>query len=147
MYGTRLARGYTNQSEDAQDRGGCWHGGYDSLHKAVSYPYTRSESAGLNPKTTEDTDAIPFNDIDAARKRLKTKEYACIILEPVMGAAGFLTPEPGYLQGLREACDATSTLLIFDEVVTGFRLAPGGAQELYGVKPDSPSWQDHRRLQ
>jgi glutamate-1-semialdehyde 2,1-aminomutase len=54
----------------------------------------------------------------------------------VMGAAGFITPEPGYLQGLREVCDETDTLLVFDEVVTGFRLAPGGAQELYGVKPD-----------
>ena len=135
MYGTRLARGYTGRMKMLKIEGG-WHGGYDSLHKAVSYPYNRSESAGLNPKTTDDTDVVPYNDLEATRKRLKTKEYACIILEPVMGAAGFLTPEPGYLQGLRETCDATDTLLIFDEVVTGFRLAPGGAQELYGVKAD-----------
>ncbi len=135
MYGTRLARGYTGRMKMLKIEGG-WHGGYDSLHKAVSYPFNRSESAGLNPKATEDTDAVPYNDLEAARKRLRTGEYACIILEPVMGAAGFLTPEPGYLQGLREACDETGTLLVFDEVVTGFRLAPGGAQELYGVKPD-----------
>ncbi len=135
MYGTRLARGYTGRMKMLKIEGG-WHGGYDSLHKAVSYPFNRSESAGLNPKTTEDTDAVPFNDLDAARKKLASKEYACMILEPVMGAAGFITPEPGYLQGLREVCDETETLLIFDEVVTGFRLAPGGAQELYGVKPD-----------
>ena len=135
LYGTRLARGYTGRMKMLKIEGG-WHGGYDSLHKAVSYPYNKSESAGLNPKTTEDTDAIPFNDLEVARKYLVTENYACIILEPVMGAAGFLAPEPGYLQGLREVCDKSNTLLIFDEVVTGFRLAPGGAQELYGVKPD-----------
>jgi len=135
MYGTRLARAFTGRMKMLKIEGG-WHGGYDSLHKAVSYPYSRPESAGLNPKTTEDTYAVPYNDLVTARNQLNTKEYACIILEPVMGAAGFLTPEPGYLQGLREACDKTDTLLIFDEVVTGFRLAPGGAQELYGVKPD-----------
>jgi len=135
MYGTRLARGYTSRMKMLKIEGG-WHGGYDSLHKAVSYPYNRSESAGLNLKTTEDTDAVPYNDLEAARKKLKMREYACMILEPVMGAAGFLTPEPGYLQGLREICDETETLLVFDEVITGFRLAPGGAQELYGVKPD-----------
>jgi len=135
MYGTRLARGYTGRMKILKIEGG-WHGGYDSLHKAVSYPYNRSESAGLNPKTTEDTYAVPYNDLEAARKQLRTREYACMIMEPVMGAAGFLTPESGYLKGLREVCDETGTLLIFDEVVTGFRLAPGGAQELYGVKPD-----------
>jgi glutamate-1-semialdehyde 2,1-aminomutase len=135
MYGTRIARAHVGRMKMLKIVGG-WHGGYDSLQKAVSYPYTRSESAGLNPKTTEDTDAVQFNDLEAARKKLKTREYACIILEPVMGAAGFITPEPGYLQGLREICDDTSSLLVFDEVVTGFRLAPGGAQELYGVKPD-----------
>jgi glutamate-1-semialdehyde 2,1-aminomutase len=135
MYGTRLARGYTSRMKMLKIEGG-WHGGYDCLHKDVSYPYYRSESAGLSPKTTEDTDAVPYNELEAACKKLRTREYACMILEPVMGAAGFLTPEPGYLQSLREVCDETETLLIFDEVVTGFRLAPGGAQELYGVKPD-----------
>ena len=135
MYGTRLARGYTGRMRMLKIEGG-WHGGYDSLHKAVSYPFNKAESAGLNPKTTEDTDAVTYNDLEAAGKKLKTRDYACMILEPVMGAAGFLTPQSGYLQGLREICDETETLLVFDEVVTGFRLAPGGAQELYGVKPD-----------
>ena len=115
---------------------GGWHGGYDSQHKAVSYPFNKSESAGLNPNTTEDTDAVTYNDLEAARKKLKTRDYVCLILEPVMDAAGFLTPQSGYLQGLREICDETGTPLVFDEVVTGFRLAPGGAQELYGFKPD-----------
>jgi glutamate-1-semialdehyde 2,1-aminomutase len=135
MYGTRLARAYTGRMKMLKIEGG-WNGGYDSLQKAVSYPYTSSESAGLNPKTTEDTDAVPFNDLEEAQKKLKTKKYACLILEPVLGAAGFITPKSGYLQGLREICNETDSLLIFDEAVTGFRLAPGGAQELYGVKPD-----------
>jgi len=135
LYGSRLARAYTGKMKMLKIEGG-WHGGYDSLHKAVSYPFIKSESAGLNPKTTDDTFSVPFNDLESARKYLKRKDFACLIIEPVMGAAGFITPEPGYLKGLREICDETDTLLVFDEVVTGFRLAPGGAQELYGVKPD-----------
>jgi glutamate-1-semialdehyde 2,1-aminomutase len=115
---------------------GGWHGGYDSLHAYVSRPYGRLESAGLNPKVTMDTMAVPFNDLEAATKIAKRNELACIVLEPVMGAAGFLTPEPGYLESLRELCDETGTLLIFDEVITGFRLGLGGAQGYYGVKSD-----------
>ncbi len=135
MYGTRLARAYTGRNKMLKIEGG-WHGGYDSLHAYVSRPYGRSESAGLNLKTIEDTYAVPYNDLEAARKLAKEHDLACIILEPVMGAAGFLTPEPGYLEGLREICDETDTLLIFDEVITGFRLGMGGAQEYYGVTPD-----------
>ena len=135
MYGTRLARAYTGRNEMLKIEGG-WHGGYDSLHAYVSRPYGRLESAGLNPKTTEDTYAVPFNDLEAARKASKEHKLACIIVEPVMGAAGFLPPEPGYLEGLRELCDETDTLLIFDEVITGFRLGMGGAQQYYGVTPD-----------
>ncbi|MCW4050291.1 MAG: aspartate aminotransferase family protein [Candidatus Bathyarchaeota archaeon] len=135
MYGTRLARAYTGRNKMLKIEG-SWHGGYDSLHAYVSRPYGRLESAGLNPKTTEDTLAAPFNDLEAARKIAKNNQLACIILEPVMGAAGFLTPEPGYLEGLREICDETGALLIFDEVVTGFRLGLGGAQGYYRVTPD-----------
>jgi glutamate-1-semialdehyde 2,1-aminomutase len=135
MYGTRLARTYTGRNKMLKIEGG-WHGGYDSLHAYVSRPFGRLESAGLNPKTTEDTYAVPYNDLEAATEMAKEHALACIILEPVMGAAGFLTPEPGYLEGLRELCDETDTLLIFDEVITGFRLGMGGAQEYYGVTPD-----------
>ncbi|TFH15339.1 aspartate aminotransferase family protein, partial [Candidatus Bathyarchaeota archaeon] len=135
MYGTRLARAYTGRNKMLKIEGG-WHGGYDSLHAYVSRPFGRLESAGLNPKTTEDTYAVPYNDLEAATEMAKEHALACIILEPVMGAAGFLTPEPGYLEGLRELCDETDTLLIFDEVITGFRLGMGGAQEYYGVTPD-----------
>src|SRR4030042_6386621 len=106
MYGTRLARAYTGRVKMLKIEGG-WHGGFDSLHKAVSYPFNKPESAGLNPKTTEDTLSVPFNDLDAARKYLKGRDIACLILEPVMGAAGFITPDLGYLKGLREACDET----------------------------------------
>lgn len=135
MYGTRLARAYTNRMKMVKIEG-SWHGGYDSLHTAVHAPFDVSESAGLNPKTIEDTTAVPFNDLEEAEKALKTEDKACLILEPLMGAAGFITPAPGYLEGLNELCDKTGTLLIFDEVITGFRMAPGGAQEHYGVIPD-----------
>jgi glutamate-1-semialdehyde 2,1-aminomutase len=135
MYGTRLARAYTGRDKMLKIEGG-WHGGYDSLHAYVSRPYGMLESAGLNPKVTEDTLAVPFNDLGAVTKLAKQRDLACIILEPVMGAGGFLVPEPGYLEGLRELCDETDPLLIFDEVITGFRLGLGGAQEYYGVTPD-----------
>jgi glutamate-1-semialdehyde 2,1-aminomutase len=135
MYGTRLARAYTGRNKMLKIEGG-WHGGYDSLHSHISRPYGRSESAGLNPKVIEDTYGVPYNDLEAAEEMAKSHDIACIILEPVMGAAGFLTPEPGYLEGLREICNDTDTLLIFDEVITGFRLGMGGAQEHYGVTPD-----------
>ena len=134
MYASRLARAYTGRVRMVKIEGG-WHGGYDSLHMAV-HNFGAPESAGLNPKTYEDTRAVPFNDPEAAREALKGEDVACLIVEPMMGAAGFLTPEPGYLEGLREVCDATGTLLVFDEVITGFRLSPGGAQPLYGVDAD-----------
>ncbi|MDP6457924.1 MAG: aspartate aminotransferase family protein [Candidatus Bathyarchaeota archaeon] len=134
MYASRLARAYTGRDGMVKIEGG-WHGGYDCLHTAV-HNFGAPESAGLNPKTYEDTRAVPFNDLEAARRALKGEDVACLIIEPMMGAAGFLTPEPGYLEGLREVCDATGTLLIFDEVITGFRLSPGGAQPLYCVDAD-----------
>ncbi|MCW4012454.1 MAG: glutamate-1-semialdehyde 2,1-aminomutase [Candidatus Bathyarchaeota archaeon] len=135
MYGTRLARAYTGRNKMLKIEGG-WHGGYDSLHAYVSRPYGRVESAGLNPKVTEDTMAVPYNDLEAATKIAKKEKPACIVMEPVMGAAGFLTPEPGYLEGMRELCTEVGALLIFDEVITGFRLGMGGAQGYYGVTPD-----------
>jgi glutamate-1-semialdehyde 2,1-aminomutase len=135
MYGTRIARAYTGRNKMLKIEGG-WHGGYDSLHAYVTRPYGRSESAGLNQKVIQDTYAVPFNNLEAAIEITKKNDLACIILEPVMGAAGFITPEPGYLKGLRELCDDTETLLIFDEVITGFRLGIGGAQERYNVIPD-----------
>ena len=135
LYASRLARAYTGRMPMVKIEGG-WHGGYDSLHKAVHPPFNVSESAGLNPKTVEDTYAIPFNDLEAAEKALKPEDKACLIVEPVLGVGGFITPEEGYLEGLREICDDTGTLLIFDEVISGFRVAPDSAQGYYGVTPD-----------
>lgn len=135
MYGTRLARAYTGRNKMLKIEGG-WHGGYDSLHSHVSKPFGRLESAGLNEKVLEDTYAVPFNDLDAATKIAKEHELSCIIVEPLMGAAGFLAPSSGYLEGLRELCDDIGALLIFDEVITGFRLGINCAQGHYGVTPD-----------
>jgi len=135
MYAVRLARAYTGRMKIAKIEGG-WHGGYDALHKAVHAPFTAPESAGLNPKALEDTLVLPFNDLDGARNIARSEDLAAILLEPVLGASGIIPPEPGFLAGLRELCDGNETLLIFDEVITGFRLALGGAQELFGVTPD-----------
>jgi glutamate-1-semialdehyde 2,1-aminomutase len=135
MYSSRLARAYTGRTKLVKMEGG-WHGGYDSLHKGVHEPFNIPESAGLNPKTVEDTIVIPYNDLEAARRVLKDEEVAGLIVEPLMGVGGFLTPERLYLEGLREICNETDTLLIFDEVISGFRLGLGGGQEYFGVTPD-----------
>ncbi|MFB0558016.1 MAG: aspartate aminotransferase family protein [Candidatus Bathyarchaeia archaeon] len=135
MYACRLARAYTGREKMAKVEGG-WHGGYDALHKAVHAPFDVPESAGLNPKALEDTLVVPYNDLDAAREALKGEDVACIVVEPLMGVGGFIEPEPGYLEGLREVCDETGSLLVFDEVISGFRLGPGGGQEYFGITPD-----------
>ena len=135
MYSSRLAQAYTGRTKLVKMEGG-WHGGYDSLHKGVHAPFNVPESAGLNPKTVEDTIVIPFNDLDAAREALKGEDVASLFVEPLMGVGGFIIAEPGYLEGLREICDQTGTLLIFDEVISGFRLGLGGGQGHFGVTPD-----------
>ncbi|MBM3292323.1 aspartate aminotransferase family protein [Candidatus Bathyarchaeota archaeon] len=135
LYTVRLARAFTGRQKIIKMEGG-WHGGYDPLHKAVNYPFTKQESAGLDPKALENTIAIPFNDLDAAKKALSNKDVAALLIEPVQGVAGFVMPEQEYLLGLKELCEINGTLLVFDEVITGFRLSPGGAQEYFNVTPD-----------
>jgi glutamate-1-semialdehyde 2,1-aminomutase len=135
MYATRLARAYAGKEKIAKFEGG-WHGGYDALHVGVKYPYDIPESAGLTAGATQDTILLPFNDLEGVRKRLKNVEIASMIVEPVLGSGGGIPAEREFLKGLREFCDERDILLIFDEVITGFRLAPGGAQQCYGVKPD-----------
>jgi glutamate-1-semialdehyde 2,1-aminomutase len=135
MYATRLARAYTGKSTIAKFEGG-WHGGYDALHVGVKYPFDVPESGGLTAGATQDTILLPFNDLEGVRKTLKDKEVASIVIEPVLGAGGGVAAEKEFLNGLRELCDERNILLIFDEVITGFRLAPGGAQQYYGVKCD-----------
>ncbi|MEM2106087.1 MAG: aspartate aminotransferase family protein [Candidatus Bathyarchaeia archaeon] len=136
MYAVRLARAYTKRRKIAKFEGG-WHGGYDSLHIGVKYPFDIPESAGLTYGATQDTILLPFNDGDGVRKKLQNeKDVAAIIIEPVLGAGGGVPVEKEFLKELREICNEKDILLIFDEVVTGFRLAPGGAQQFFGVKSD-----------
>jgi glutamate-1-semialdehyde 2,1-aminomutase len=135
MYATRLARSYTGKSRIAKFEGG-WHGGYDALHIGVKCPFDMPESAGLTPGALQDTTLLPFNDLEGVKERLRNQEVASILVEPVLGAGGGVPADKEFLKGLREFCDDKGILLIFDEVITGFRLAPGGAQEYFGVKPD-----------
>jgi len=135
MYATRLARAYTGREKIAKFEGG-WHGGYDALHKAVKPPFDVPESGGLTQATLKDTVVLPLNNIEEVRKTIKKEKLAGVIIEPVLGAAGCIPVEQDFLKELRKLCSENGTLLIFDEVITGFRLAPGGAQQLFGVKAD-----------
>lgn len=135
MYATRLARAYTNRSKIAKFEGG-WHGGYDALHMSVKHPFDIPESAGLTFGAMQDTIVLPFNNLERVREMLKNQEVASITIEPVLGAGGGIPAEKEFLKGLRELCDEKGILLVFDEVITGFRLALGGGQQYYGVLPD-----------
>ena len=135
MYAVRLSRAYTGKNKIAKFEGG-WHGGYDALHMGVKHPFDIPESAGLTKGALQDTILLPFNNLEEVEKRLKNEKVASIIIEPVLGAGGGIPAEKEFLKGLREFCNENETLLIFDEVITGFRLAPGGAQQYYGVKAD-----------
>jgi|YelNatPaOPRAMG01_1025707.scaffolds.fasta_scaffold38012_2 glutamate-1-semialdehyde 2,1-aminomutase len=134
MYAVRLARTYTGRVKVGKFEGG-WHGGYDGLHRGVSYPYDKPSSSGLTESATRDIVLLPYNDLDGVRERVKGEDLACIIVEPVMGAAGFIPAEKEFLKGLRELCSEKGILLILDEVITGFRFYKGG-QNYYNVKPD-----------
>jgi len=136
----RLARGFTGRDKILKFEG-CYHGHVDSLLvKAGSGALTHGnpDSAGVPEAFARLTITVPFNDLDAVRRAFEANsgEFAAIILEPVPANAGLYLPEPGFLEGLRALCDEAGTVLIFDEVMTGFRLARGGAQEVYGIRPD-----------
>jgi glutamate-1-semialdehyde 2,1-aminomutase len=140
MAAIRLARGFTGRDTIIKFSG-CYHGHSDGLlAKAGSGAATFSvpDSMGVPAAIVENTVVFAFNDLAAVR--LWFEEHpglaAALILEPVVGNAGVLLPQEGFLPGLREICTRDGALLIFDEVMTGFRLAPGGAQEVYGIKPD-----------
>ena len=140
MSAIRLARGYTGRSKIVKFDG-CYHGHADTLLvKAGSGAATLGipGSAGVPADLVQHTLSLRFNDLDqvAAVMQERGKEVATIILEPVAGNMGVVPPKPGFLQGLRHWCNQIGALLIFDEVMTGFRVALGGAQELYGVQPD-----------
>ncbi|ADN51805.1 aspartate aminotransferase family protein [Vulcanisaeta distributa] len=135
MYAVRLARAYTGRRYVIKMEGG-WHGGYDGLHVGVSPPFEGPESLGLPPEHIKYTLVVPFNDLNALENALRNFDVAAVIVEPVLGSGGCIEPQPGYLKGVRELVDRYGALLIFDEVITGFRLALGGGQELFNVKAD-----------
>ncbi len=140
MSAIRLARGATGRDRIVKFEG-CYHGHVDSLLvKAGSGALTlgQPDSAGIPASLASLTSTVPYNDIEALKHVFQEKgsEIACVILEPVPANAGLYLPEPGYLKAIRNLCNEHGALLIFDEVMTGFRLAPGGAQEIYGITPD-----------
>lgn len=140
MSAVRLARGYTKR-EKIIKFAGCYHGHSDSfLIQAGSGAVTFGvpNSPGVTKGTAQDTLLAPYNDLEAVEAIFKSnpEEIAAVIIEPVAGNMGCVPPLPGYLEGLKKLCQSYGALLIFDEVMTGFRLAKGGAQELYGIKAD-----------
>jgi glutamate-1-semialdehyde 2,1-aminomutase len=140
MSAIRLARGFTGRNFVVKFEG-CYHGHSDAmLVKAGSGVATLGipGSAGVPAETAMHTLALPFNDLEAVRAVFAARpdEIACVIVEPVVGNAGTIPPAPGYLEGLREITLQHGALLILDEVMTGFRLSLGGAQQIYGIQPD-----------
>jgi glutamate-1-semialdehyde 2,1-aminomutase len=140
MSAIRLARGFTGRDRIVKFEG-CYHGHSDSLLvKAGSGALTLGvpTSPGVPAELARFTTTLPFNDVAAAGECFAAmgSEIACVIVEPVAGNMNCVPPAPGFLECLREQCTAHGALLIFDEVMTGFRVALGGAQELYGITPD-----------
>ncbi len=140
MSAIRLARGYTGKNKIIKFEG-CYHGHSDSLLvKAGSGALTLGEpsSPGVPGSLAELTLTLKYNDTDLVRRTFAQlgAEIACVIVEPVAGNMNCIPPTPGFLETLREACDSAGSVLIFDEVMTGFRVALGGAQTHYGVTPD-----------
>ncbi|MFW6194126.1 MAG: glutamate-1-semialdehyde 2,1-aminomutase [Halobacteriota archaeon] len=139
MSALRLARGYTGKNKIVKVEG-SFHGAHEAvLVKAGSGATTHGvpKSAGVPPEFVENTLQVPYNDTQALADMLeKEKDVAALILEPVMGNTTLIPPQKGYLKEIRKITQENDVLLIFDEVITGFRVAPGGAQEYYGIRPD-----------
>ena len=140
MSAIRLARGFTGRDTIVKFEG-CYHGHSDSLLvKAGSGALTFGvpSSPGVPADLAKHTLNLPFNDLDAAQALFEQQgdSIACLIIEPITGNMNMILPQPGYLEGLRILCDQYGVVLIFDEVMTGFRVAKGGAQALTQIKPD-----------
>lgn len=140
MSALRLARGYTGRNKVIKFIGN-YHGHADSFLVSAGSgvaTFDIQQVPGVTTATAQDTLSAAYNNLQEVRELLDAhpEQVAAIIVEPVAGNMGCIPAEEGFLQGLRELCDAHGTLLIFDEVMTGFRLAPGGAQELFGIRAD-----------
>jgi glutamate-1-semialdehyde 2,1-aminomutase len=140
MSAARLARGYTGRDKILKFDG-HYHGHGDSFLKGAgsgSMSQGRPDSDGIPQSTSENTLIARFNDLSHVETLLEANagEVAAVVVEPVVGNMGCVPPQSGFLDGLRSLCDEYGAVLIFDEVMTGFRVAPGGAQERYGVEPD-----------
>jgi glutamate-1-semialdehyde 2,1-aminomutase len=140
MTAVRLARGATGRNKVVKFAG-CYHGHLDSLLVAAGSGVATlglPGSAGVTPGTVADTISCPYNDLDAIDAAFAEHgdDIAAVLVEPVAANMGLVAPRPGYLEALRDRCTRDGALLVFDEVITGFRVAPGGAQALYGVTPD-----------
>src|SRR5438034_5753724 len=140
MSAVRLARAATRRDRILKFAGG-YHGHADALLAdsgsglaTLGIPATPGVTSGA----AQDTIVVPYNDVDATAAAVERwgEGLAAIVVEPVAGNMGVVPPEPGFLEALRDLCDASGALLVFDEVITGFRVARGGAQERYGVVPD-----------
>ena len=134
----RLARGFTGRDKIIKFDG-CYHGHADSLlvkSGSGALTHGQPDSAGVPQTFVDLTISLPFNDVDLVRKAFQENEIAAVILEPIPANAGLYFPRENFLSILREECTKHGALLIFDEVMTGFRVARGGAQEIYGIKPD-----------
>jgi glutamate-1-semialdehyde 2,1-aminomutase len=140
MGAVRVARAYTGKTKIIKFEG-CYHGSADYLLvKAGSGASTLGipDSLGVPQDFSKHTLVVPYNDLKQTKSVFQkhAKEIAAVIVEPVAGNMGVVLPEPGFLEGLRKLCDAHGALLIFDEVITGFRLRYGGVQGLFGIRPD-----------
>ena len=138
MSALRVARGFTGRHRFIKVEGG-YHGHADTLLAASGSGVATlglPDSAGVTPGAVADTIVVPFNDEAAMQAAFEANQVAAVIIEPIPGNMGLVPPRPGYLPALRRLCDAYCALLIFDEVISGFRVSRGGAQALFGVRPD-----------
>lgn len=131
----RLARAHTGRSRFVRF-GGHYHGWIDNVLVAPAGDGFGPASAGQPSSSLAETVVLTWNDLESLRSALEPGDVAAVIMEPIMLNAGAIAPRDGYLPGVRQLCDETGTVLIFDEIITGFRVASGGAAELYGVTPD-----------
>ena len=140
FHALRLARAATDRRRVVKFQG-CYHGWHDSVAMNVISPADRvgdhdPMSTGMMPETVAATAVVPFNDLEATERELAERDVAAVIVEPIPHNIGAVLPADGFLAGLRELCDRYGTILVFDEVITGFRHAIGGFQSIAGVTPD-----------